>query len=761
MKGILCVDELKISDAKSVISRIHHELTQYCTIDEAVSRLVSLNAPIGKNDVFYYNELGVPFAFEHTQTESVIRSIKKEYISPTRFKNIEADNIIHLCLQAFNTMGFEAVSPNANDSISFKHPDEVKTPGGYFWFDSSPFTMHHGNSVKSVNIFDALSKLPQTKELLKKNIDYDGELKQFNTNTKIINVNEPYLICTEEIEQSISEFLTEDDGLFSIRSPMGTGKSTIIKSCINDAHNQDMKVLIITNRISVAEDFSKKYNIKLYNKDQYNYGDSLVCQFDSLWRFDIKTFDVVIMDEFISLMMHSRNTLNNSNINVAKFFAAFNKKLVIADAFLTGFENFLLDHKKTNIHMVNNHYRDETRLLDYSNCNKFVQTILDVAQREKVTVSGTSLSFIQSLQLLLENKGLKVVTLTATTPKSTKELVYNLFELDDHDKWDVLIYSPTLTVGVSNLNKIDNHFHYDGSMSTDVISSIQMMKRTRKAKNIHMFIRKRHNYLKTTYNDIRDDYMCNLNNNINGSLLFEIDDYGEPRLSKIGKKSIKIDTFKNILEFDHYNALVWMTKYHFSSDPVIIDSKFDGDVLRKYKMILRENKEALLDSNIDQFLRLNEIQKNDILTQSCSDKLMTIIAEINEDIKHCDNDIKTKIIELSIRDIRFLDKCKHFDVVDKFINKEYDSNDIKVLVNKSVSSGDNDDLRFFNSVLNRGQIKLNHVVSIRSVTNDKNLRNIVDKCGYNKQTNKNATMPGQRFYVIDDNVLKYHKFIKE
>ena len=80
---------------------------------------------------------------------------------------------------------------------------------------------------------------------------------------------------------------------------------------------KDMRVLIITNRISVAQDFSNKYSIKLYNKDKYNVGDSVVVQYDSLWKYNIKNFDIIIMDEFISLMLHSRNNISNSSVNLS------------------------------------------------------------------------------------------------------------------------------------------------------------------------------------------------------------------------------------------------------------------------------------------------------------------------------------------------------------------------------------------------------------------------------------------------------------
>ena len=36
------------------------------------------------------------------------------------------------------------------------------------------------------------------------------------------------------------------------------------------------------------------------------------------------------------------------------------------------------------------------------------------------------------------------------------------------NSYDIILYSPTLTVGVSNLNDVDLHFHYDSGMSTDV-----------------------------------------------------------------------------------------------------------------------------------------------------------------------------------------------------------------------------------------------------------------------------------------------------
>ena len=768
MKGILFTESIDIKDAKTALSSIHHDLKQFCIIDESVCRKASLNAPILKNKVFLNNEDGIRFKFFKKEAIEHINEIKNEYVGEglkidvNELNSIEADTIEKLCLKVFQTLGFSAMKNNPNGSISFKHPSEDKTPGGFFWFSSSPYTMHHANSTKSINIFDSVRKLDLAKDLMRKDINYDSEFLDFNTDTTVISVNEKYLKITDEISNKVQEFLNKKNGLLSIRSPMGTGKSTLINHIIEECHEQDMKVLIVTNRISVAHDFGKKYNMKVYNQDKYEIGDSLVCQFDSLWKYNIKFFDIVVMDEFISLMMHSRNNLNNNSINIAKFFGCFNKKLVIADAFLTGYENFLLSNKTENLHLIDNIYRDPTTLYSYEDFNYFVQSILVHTEKHKVTISSTSLSFISSLQMLLQNRGLNVITLMANTPESTKELIYKLFEKDEHDKWDVLIFSPTLTVGVSNLNNVAYHFHYDSSMSTDVISSIQMIKRTRKTKEIHMFIKEKINYIKTSYNDIRDEYMGNIGKNIEQNYLFDIDDYGEAKLSEIGKRAIKIDTFKNILEFNHKQAMMWLLKYHFIKAPRTITDKFSGNVLSKYQKIIKNDKLTLLENNVEQFIKLNDIEKTALLMDADVDKTMKTLAEIDDEIKDCSPNIKTKILECALQDRSFIQKSKYYKVAFNYTKGIWDESDVKNLVSQSVIKGKNDDLHFYNVLLSYGQNEIFDDYNIKTINKNKKLKYILDKCGYKNERmdNDGISTIGHRGYVVNKRIKQYYGYIK-
>lgn len=765
IKGILFTEETPIDEVKNVLAELTMELQQYCKIDEAAARKPSLNAPMLKNNVFINNEDGIRFKYIKKENIEKINDIKKQYLSKIsdsfdididNLNTIEADTIENLCLKVFQSMGFQAMKNNGNGSITFKHPSETKTPGGYFWFKQSPYTMHHFSVSKNINIFDTVKKLDISKELLRNDLNYDTEFLNYDVNSDMLKIDMKFIEKTPEIEDKIHKFLNAKNGLLSIRSPMGTGKSKIISHVIEECHEQDMKVLIITNRISVAQDFAKKYNMKLYNADIYQIGDSLVVQFDSLWKYNIKFFDIVIMDEFISLMLHSRNNMNNNSFNIAKFFGCFQKKLVIADAFLTGYENFLLS-KETNIHLINNVYRDPIDLYNYNNFNFFQQQLLYTALKHKITVSSTSLAFINSLTLLLQSRGLKVVTLTADTMQSTKKLIYDLFEKEDHDKWDVLIYSPTLTVGVSNMNNSYYHFHYDSSISTDVISSLQMIKRTRKAKEIHLYIKDKVNYLKTNYNDIRDEYMNNIGNNIDNNYLFELDNYGEPRLSDIGKKAIKIDTFKNILEFNHKEAFFWLCRYHFFSNAKTLGNTFEANILTKYQRMVKDEKEEHIKRNIEQYLRLNNMEKADLILGNNTDKTLRALVDIEENIADVSNDIKSKILEISSIDSSFIQKCKYFKTALLFSKKELSTEDIRYRISESVMKN-KDDLLFYSNVLEIIKEELKHVYNIKDVT-EKKLKYILDKCGYKQENVENASTVANRSYSVDPNIVKYYRYI--
>lgn len=753
IKGFLFIKPIEIFKLKPLLEQIHDDLIEYCDIDLAPSHKAKLNAPTNKvtvlletNEPEYEFILRLKNANKKSFDNMISINSLTEIPNNIDFSNI--DSIDKLCLKVFESLGFEALKAN-NNCIIFKHISEVKSPGGFYWFKDNPYVMNHYNETRTINLFDKITKLPEAKELLKKQIDYDNELLKYNTNTNLITINEPYIIVTSELKDCIEQFISRSDGLFSIKSPMGTAKSVLIDEIIRQSKDNDLRVLLCSNRISVAQDFSRKYGVKLYNRDSYNPGDSLIVQYDSLWKYNIRLFDIVILDEFVSVMLHARNNITNSCINLSKLFACLKKKLVIADAFLTGYENNLLSFKKDNIYLVQNEYRDSTELYEYENFNCFVHSILIHSKKHKTTISCTSLVMIKALKKLLTKYGLNVVTLTSETPQITKDLIYKIFENSTNDKYDVLIYSPTLTVGVSNLNDIDIHFHYDTANTCDTISSLQMIKRTRKAKEIHYFIKNIINYnLKTTFDSIKNEYSENVGKQIELNFLFDLNDYGEPKLSKLGKGAIYIDLFRNILEFNHKNSFNYLLQYQFKNKPIVIDKKFETNILLPYT---KEVKNETLDKNNELLNEYIILSSNDDLPEFKDNNIFELLFECEKFINEkASIDIKKDILKEEITHKGLIDKCRKFNIINDY-SKTLDKRQIQIEISNDILKNV-DNVRFWNNVLKNIKCPLELEYKIKDIS--PKIKKILDECGYNKIT-KNCEV----LYAVNEEVLKYKDYI--
>lgn len=749
LKGFLFIEPLEIKYLKSLLEQLQDKLCNICEIDTAPSRKSSLNAPMKKYKILLNsNEPNYVFKFVK-DCKINVKDCKIDVKIPKNIDFTGIDTIQKLCLKVFESLGFEALKVQ-EQCIVFKHASELKTPGGFFWFPENPYMMHHYNELRNVNLYDQISKLPEAKELLKTSISYDNELLNYNTNTNLIEINEQFLSVTDEIKKQIEVFLEKPDGVFSIKSPMGTCKSIIIDEIIKQAHEQDMRVLICSNRISVAQDYSKKYSIKLYNRDQYNIGDNLIVQYDSLHKYNIRNFDIVVLDEFVSVLLHSRSNLNNTAINLSKLFACMRKKLVIADAFLTGFENRFLTSKKDNLHLLQNNYRDSTILYNYENYNAFIQSILSHAKKfRKISISCTSLNVIKALKKLLTKYGLNVITLTAETPQITKELIYKNFENSENTKYDVLIYSPTLTVGISNMNNIDYHFHYDSSNTCDVISSLQMIKRTRKAKEIHYYIKNKINYAKTTLEEIRDSYLKNLGQQLELNFLFELNNYGEPRLSKLGKNAIQVDLFKNILEYNHKNAFEFLLQYQFKAKPINVSTKFSTNILLPYiNEVKKENidntKDLLNDYYLMTDINISEIKNSD------NAKIFEILYDMEKNISTDNIEIRKKILNIEIEHRGFINQCKKYVLVKEYAQTQ-NKTSIQIQISRDIISNVQD-VKLWNNVLKTIKEPLKDSYKLTEL--DNNLKNILKECGY---TNKSELC--QRVFSISDDVLKYSEYV--
>lgn len=675
MKGIIRVDiENNEEVIKAVLTQLQIELGDKCKIDLSMAQVASYQAPTHSKMMVYTNENGKKLSSTDLYISDVNDILNKK---PKDIIEVKYDNeLIDECISIFASLGYTPIrnSLNENGAINFQHPVEKKSIGSFFWYNTQPIVMHHPNKDRTVSIFNILKDTEIGRKWLKKKTKTEQKHQLIKNNIYKYKsydcFNERYLDFEDENKiQIMNNFLDTDKGILKIKSAMGTAKSNGVDLCIKEAHKRNLKVILISNRISVAKDFTEKYDLMWYkDTDAWKQENSIVVQFDSLHRFDISKFDVVILDEFVSLLFHHRSNLtSNSNINVVKFKIFMEtKKVLAADAFLTGCEDIFFG--KRDIFMIDNDYRDNIELFEHKNKENFIKTILDESKKlkdgKKITASFTSNNIMKATHFELLKMGVKCIMLNAETPEHTRQLIYKRFKEFNHNSFDVLLFSPTLTVGVSNLNDVDKHFHFDSGMSTDVISSLQMIKRSRTTKEIHFFLEERQFYFDTDVHSINSVAETNINtfyNNKNSTLLIDVDyNTGKLKLTQLGKYVNKIEAFFNVTKNNHAHAFKLLLEHQF-------DTSMDD-----LKIIEHEETNFNLKETIK---TIKEIEKNH--------KLKILKDYENKDFSSIDIErLKTKTIELT--DIEKIELIIG-EIKTKF-KKEISSEDLNIVATKEIEN---------------------------------------------------------------------------
>ena len=239
---------------------------------------------------------------------------------------------------------------------------------------------------------------------------------------------------------------------------------------------------------------AEKYGCKHYIDDCKNlkYGDNYVVQINSLHKINLDYFDYVVLDEFESLLMYIVNGVKTSPyiISILRNFKIIldEKKLLVLDAMLSTHKNII----NRDVIFYNNEYRADTEVVLYEHKNTFF-TALEYACESKnddevITASFSTLSELKMVEKILREKGLKVITINSETNEYVRDNIFTNYFKKTYVHYDCILYSPSITVGLSIMNNVKTHFHFDNSSSIDAISSIQMIKRSRTANSIHIFV---------------------------------------------------------------------------------------------------------------------------------------------------------------------------------------------------------------------------------------------------------------------------------
>lgn len=667
-KGIIKTQEYPIRHINSLYKLLENDLKNYCSLNKQFYRTGNFTFKIGLSNIIYRNDYGKPLDFGDI-TLSDIR-IKVDIDKTLKFE--KNTKILDFCKEAFKLYGFVLESKGAGNNPDIYKKEFINDDGeidyeyGYYYYESSPYIMFHEKYYKSCDIFNSVKKQEM------KIIDLEGKL---HYNGYILE--EPIFKAkiNGAIEKNLKKFISGDgNNLITIKGPMGSGKSKLIRQIIDVLIEEGLRILIITNRVSLAEEFEDLYKIMSYKyqrdiiklksdinklKSQLKVNSvhnvfinnkineiksqiekiskiknevtkelgirakSLICQFESLKNYNKDDFDIILIDECISTLLYTRSYNDQQAINDYKenlkilYNCLLEKKVILADAFLNKYFIDIFKKKSNFIFNIKDEIKDTSQLVSCETIQTFYYLISKaVLNKMKFSVSCISDSELKFICNFIKkiNPHIRIMVFTSKTSLEERKQIFEAIR-QDTAPYDVFVYSPSLTVGVSILNKdVTRHFHYDCSRAIDPISSIQMLRRNRYATHFYYFVRNleiplcndENTLILRACNPGGMKYGVNTNvhksENIELSNLVDVQNNYQNRilcprvytyagvnknaptlnaLSKEGLLQIKIDKFLNTICRNQKVSFECFLELNFSNKPQRIKYDFDLEIFKK------------------------------------------------------------------------------------------------------------------------------------------------------------------------------------
>ena len=490
----------------------------------------------------------------------------------------------------------------------------IKENKKFFLFRDNSYILHNEDRRESINYFRVVKKFEQT--------DLSQDLGDLET---ITTRDFRKIFFDPEVTDVFKDFLEKKTNI-GIKAPMGSGKTKILIDVIEYLKSQNRKVLVITNRRSLAAQLSNIFGIDLYTDLRIKNG-SVVCQFDSLLKFRNK-YDHIIIDECVSVFMHAVTNLTQNDSEIVFYDILKSKKssILFCDAFLNKYIADLIGDYR----VFENPQKDNAELFEIPDKQSFFYYLRNAG---RCTISCTSLEVMNEIENLLGDK--KILKIWG---ENISQKAYDVLNSENPD-YDVILFSPVITTGVNVYCKFDTHFHYDSGMSVDPLQSVQMLRRNRFADKIYYCVANRFN----KKIDI-SDYEKRMLNNVmrSNSSFFKMNKFFETEISEYGYTRIKIEMFLDIIKSSFLGSFRFFMKENFSNEPINmpkIDFDFRPSYLEfdktelikmpleerrsKYNFLTRENK--LFVDELGDFVFSDDL----VFTSKMDPKLKKILNSLN------------------------------------------------------------------------------------------------------------------------------------
>lgn len=341
------------------------------------------------------------------------------------------------------------------------------------------------------------------------NFKIDRKIKTFKFNKKYIEKG------LEENKTTISKIHKNYDIIYLI-SGLGTGKTHTINTLISGLDNTRIKkkktILYLSCKRAFASSLTSNFNkhkftnyLDVENKQNIKDCDRLICSIESL-KYCRDKYDIIIFDEWESLRsnMTSNTNLGNdpiTNLKMLHNIVKYSSKFYLMDAFLTQTApQFMKDilgekmHDKKEVQIMNTYKPEERRGQESLDFATILINKLKQGKKCVLCIGTQSLisDLIRNIQKIPEIKDIKI---KAYDKNSKLNASINVNE--EWIKYDLLIYTPTITAGIS-FDII--HFDYlfiqlSNTKSALVRDMIQASRRVRKFKSNTIFISQNGNFV--------------------------------------------------------------------------------------------------------------------------------------------------------------------------------------------------------------------------------------------------------------------------
>jgi hypothetical protein len=423
-------------------------------------------------------------------------------------------------------------------SLPLKYSDE------YFYWSKIGMILRNLNQEpdRCLDIFDKFSKKSTNK--YKNKTDIIKHWKTFKDNRKNkISVGTLFLWCKEEkisftnnkgLDSIVNEYpsrtldISHDvkdihqryfpieeleslwgKKLIGIQSEKGTGKTTTLFKYMFEQNkiSAEDSILFISSRrtfgIKLLGDI-KKYGFKLYSdcKEYQIEHNRMICQLDSILRLNLDKFKYIIIDECESLMRYITSSHFTKNIKANLIVSSLESKIIeaekviIMDADLCdrsiNYIKNILNIDDSDVKLIVNKfqpYNDYTiKYMAYSTWLKVLIDKLD--NNKKVVIPTASNNQAKDLNLLIQSHypDKKILLIHRETNENEKlDQVINVNE--KWSKYDVIIYTPSVCMGISFDNEYFDHiFAYGCENSLGSQEFCQMLHRIRKPKEQSIYL---------------------------------------------------------------------------------------------------------------------------------------------------------------------------------------------------------------------------------------------------------------------------------